>query len=233
MRPLEKFSTSASLSSSARRPSMRVRLMTNSPTAFIIRSRRSSPMRTDLDCAMPTGTLGAGKGSGISSFGASWGASVENLASTSSARGLNRPEHPGRPGHVFQPPATPATIPTRRLPAVPAAQPRQRQEWRQRRRPVRLPGILVPRRVRRDPDARSRCAPQAGSWHRPATGGRSSLLSTSTDSRQRSMMVTLGFNSPSRSRPIRSSARWAMVAMRCQPTCAAEPLMVCMERKRR
>ena len=58
MRPLEKFSTSASFSSSARRPSMRVRLMTSSPTAFIMRSSRSSAMRTDFDCAMPTGSAG-------------------------------------------------------------------------------------------------------------------------------------------------------------------------------
>ena len=44
----ENASTSTSLLSSFRRPSMRVRLITNSPTAFIIRSSCSSERRTDL-----------------------------------------------------------------------------------------------------------------------------------------------------------------------------------------
>ena len=51
-RSFEKLSVSTSFSSSVTRPTMRVRLMTSSPTVFIMRSRRSSAMRTDFaDCA--------------------------------------------------------------------------------------------------------------------------------------------------------------------------------------
>ena len=49
-RAFENCRTSTSFESSARRPSMRVRLMTSSPTAFIMRSSHSSEMRTDFAC---------------------------------------------------------------------------------------------------------------------------------------------------------------------------------------
>ncbi len=54
---------------SAKRPSIRVRLMTSSPTAFIIRSSRSSEMRTDLACGRAcaaTGRVAAESGLGVS-----------------------------------------------------------------------------------------------------------------------------------------------------------------------
>ena len=51
-RSFEKLSVSTSFSSSATRPTMRVRLITSSPTVFIMRSRRSSAMRTDLTAAV-------------------------------------------------------------------------------------------------------------------------------------------------------------------------------------
>ena len=50
-RSFEKLSVSISFSSSATRPTMRVRLMTNSPTVFIMRSSRASAIRTDFTAA--------------------------------------------------------------------------------------------------------------------------------------------------------------------------------------
>ncbi len=55
-RSFEKLSVSTNFSSSATRPTMRVRLITSSPTVFIMRSSRDSAMRTDL-AAAATGAL--------------------------------------------------------------------------------------------------------------------------------------------------------------------------------
>ena len=107
MRPLEKFSTSASFSNSANRPSMRVRLMTSSPTAFIMRSSRSSPMRTDFDCAMPTGMRGAATGSGASIFGSSACAGNPRRSSLRPERNVQRRGCNGDAAAV--PAATPRT----------------------------------------------------------------------------------------------------------------------------
>ena len=52
-RSLEKLSVSTSFSSSATRPTMRVRLITSSPTVFIMRSSRANAIRTDLTAEAP------------------------------------------------------------------------------------------------------------------------------------------------------------------------------------
>ena len=77
-RSFEKLSVSTSFSSSATRPTIRVRLITSSPTVFIIRSSRDSAMRTDFAAAAAvpgslTGFL-AGAATGAASSDASAGA---------------------------------------------------------------------------------------------------------------------------------------------------------------
>ena len=83
----EKFNISTSFPSSDKRPSMRVRFMTSSPTAFIMRSRRSSEMRTDFACGKTCGAPeGAAlvAGSATGSFGDSSLAATARLASAGS-----------------------------------------------------------------------------------------------------------------------------------------------------
>ena len=59
------------------------------------------------------------------------------------------------------------------------------------------------------------------------------VFSASTESRQQSTISVPGSSRPSRSRPSKSSTRCAMAETRCNPTCAAEPLIVWIARNRR
>jgi len=57
-----------SFSSSATRPTMRVRLMTSSPTVFIIRSSRASAIRTDFTVDVPLADCFPGFFAGVAIF---------------------------------------------------------------------------------------------------------------------------------------------------------------------
>ena len=171
-RSLEKPSVSRRRSSSVTRPSIRVRLMTSSPTVFIMRSRRESEMRTDFAAAaaLPffaafcvatcaTEVFSGSDESPVAAMTLETGASSASIGATSAMR------------------------------------------LRRESTPVRI---------------------SASSAHCLCKV----FFRTSTDSRHRSMTCGRGSISPSRSRPIKSSMRWAIPPSRLRPTCAAEPLTV-------
>ena len=160
---------------------MRVRLMTNSPTVFIMRSSRASAMRTDLTVEGPPG------GGCFAAFFA--GASICDVDSVSLLRR----------GSTAPADSAEASVSSGSSGANSLMRPSREST------PVRIS------------TSSAHCR-----W--------SVFFRASTDSRHKSTTAGDGSISPSRKRPIKSSTQWAIAPSLLSPTCAAEPLTVCIAR---